>query len=180
MVHATAQALSFYQDISRFIFERFQTAQTLSLLDIGSRIGLGPGLLRAMYHPKSYATIKLDPVTAIDIDPAFEPAARIDYPDIESMTGDAFALPEGRTWDIVMSSHTIEHVDDPARFLENMKAIANRMAIVACPFHEEDLNEWHCSRITYKMLSAAGFHDIQVYRSPHWFNSMCVIAAWRR
>lgn len=180
VVHATSQALSFYSDISRFLFERVKTAQTLSLLDIGSRIGLGPAFLRAMYHPQSYASLKLDPVSAIDIDPAFEPSARVDYPDIEAITGDAFKLPSGRTWDIVMSSHMIEHTDDPATVLENMKKIANRMAVIACPYHEEDLIQWHSSRITYKMLSAAGFHDMQVYRSPSWFNSLCVIAAWHR
>ncbi|SAL19702.1 hypothetical protein AWB68_00677 [Caballeronia choica] len=179
VAHARAQGISFYMDIARYLVQRFPGMNSMSLLDIGSRTGIGPGLLRAMYHPASYSCLKLDPVTAIEIDPTFQPAAERDFPDIEALTGDAFSLGDGRRWDIVMSSHTIEHVEDPRAFLRGMQSICNKMAIVACPFEEENLIRWHRNRITYGMLSEAGFHDIHVYRSTHWFNSMCVIASWR-
>jgi 2-polyprenyl-3-methyl-5-hydroxy-6-metoxy-1,4-benzoquinol methylase len=177
--HARAQGISFYMDISRYLVERFPGNSCMSLLDIGSRTGIGPGLLRAMYHPFSYSALKLDPVTAIDIDPNFELTAKRDFPDIEALTGDAFSL-GNRKWDIVMSSHTIEHVEDPRAFLKGMQSICNKIAVVACPFEEEELIWCHRNRIGYNLLSEAGFHDIHVYRSTHWFNSMCVIASWRK
>ena len=78
------------------------------------------------------AGLKLDPVTGIDIDPMFRDAAVKSFPDIRALCGDAFALTEGK-WDIVLSSHTIEHVDDPADFLKRMEERASRYVVVACP-----------------------------------------------
>lgn len=179
-MHASAQGLSFYTDIARYITEKFPGDQQLSLLDIGSRTGIGPGFLRAMYHPQSYSSLKLKHVSAIEIDPAFQPEAERDFPDIEALTGNAFDFIGERSWDIVMSSHTIEHVEDAPAFLRGMQELCTKMAIVACPFEEENLIRWHRNRITYNMLSEAGYHDIHVYRSTHWFNSLCVIASWRK
>lgn len=176
-VHEDAQSLSFYSDISRFITERLPASETpLSLLDIGPRTGSGLALLRLMHHPLSYAAVKFDPVTGIDMDPQFVESAA-SYPDIEALCGDAFALPDNRKWDVVMSSHTIEHVNDPSMFLDKMSRLARRMVVVACPFEEQNLIRWHLNSINYHLLSEHGFHDMQVYRSPHWFNSMCVIAS---
>ena len=102
------------------------------------------------------------------------------FPDIEAICGDAFSMSDERKWDVVMSSHTIEHADDPSSFLEKMTGVARRLVVVACPFaEEEDLNVFHKNRISHKLLTANGFHDMHVYRSNHWFNSMCVIAAKR-
>jgi trans-aconitate methyltransferase len=180
-VHAESQALGFYSDIARFLSSRlFLHPGTYSLLDIGSRTGVGPDLLRRMFHPHSYAALKLDPVTAIDINPACEAENKARYPDIEFLTGDAFELPDTRSWDIVMSSHTIEHVPEPRLFLEKMRNMAARAAVVACPYHEEERIPGHCSSISYRILTEAGYHDIEAYRSPFWFNSLCVIACWRR
>lgn len=178
-VHMDAQSLSFYVDISHFLCERLLNSERpLSLLDIGPRTGAGLAILRLLHHPMSYAGLKLDPVTGIDIDPMFRDAAVKSFPDIRALCGDAFALTEGK-WDIVLSSHTIEHVDDPADFLKRMEERASRYVVVACPYEEEDLIVWHKNRISYKLLSALGFHDMHVYRSNHWFNSLCVIAAKR-
>lgn len=177
-VHMDAQSLSFYSDVSRFICSRAGGyGRPLSILDIGPRTGAGLALLRMLHHPMSYAAVKLDPVAGIDIDPAFEKAAKREYPDIEALTGDAFKL--GRKFDIVMSSHTIEHVPDPQEFLAGMQSLARSMVIVACPFEETERIEWHPNTIGYHFLSRNGFHDMEVYRSNHWFNSLCVIACKR-
>ena len=174
-VHMDAQSLSFYADISRFLCERIRgTQEPLSILDIGPRTGSGLALLRLMHHPMSYAAVKLDPVTGIDIDPVFKKTAERHYPDIEALCGDAFTL--GRTFDVVMSSHTIEHVDDPDDFITRMQSIARRLVVIACPFEEQDRIVWHKNTIGYHFLSRHGFHDMHVYRSNHWFNSLCVIA----
>jgi 2-polyprenyl-3-methyl-5-hydroxy-6-metoxy-1,4-benzoquinol methylase len=171
-VHVDAQSVSFYCDISAFVRDRL--VGTMSLLDIGPRTGAGLAVLRLLHHPMSYSAIKFDPVTGIDIDPMFEQIAKDRYPDIEALTGVAENL-SGK-WDIVISSHTIEHVDDPDAFLNMMKTLARKAVVIAAPFEEQDLIVWHKQRITYKLLTNHGFHDMRVYRSNHFFNSLCVIA----
>lgn len=175
-VHMDSQSLSFYADISGFLSTRLRGFEApLSLLDIGPRTGAGLALLRLLHHPLSYAPLKLDTVTGIDIDPEFKRIASAAYPDIQALEGDAFALPEGE-WDIVMSSHTIEHVDDPDDFVTRLTQRAKRYALIACPFEEQERIVWHKNTISYHFLTKHGFHDMQVYRSSHWFNSLCVIA----
>lgn len=176
LFHCDAQSISFYMDIAAYLAEHLDGWHTLSLLDIGPRTGAGLAMLRLMHHPLSYSRIKLDPVTGIDLDSAFKETALRLYPDIEPLCGDAFAIVD-RKWDLVISSHTIEHVADPAAFLQKAEGLANKGVIIACPFEEEDLIQWHCSRITYKMLHDAGFSRFKGYRSNHWHNSLCIIAS---
>jgi 2-polyprenyl-3-methyl-5-hydroxy-6-metoxy-1,4-benzoquinol methylase len=171
-VHVDAQSVSFYCDVAAFL--RSRLLGTMSLLDIGPRTGAGLAVLRLLHHPMSYSTIKFDPVTGIDIDPIFEQIAKDCYPDIEALTGKAENLL--RKWDIVISSHTIEHVDDPDAFIHTMEGLAKKAVVLAAPFEEQDLITWHKHRITYKLLTNHGFHDVCVYKSNHWFNSLCIIA----
>jgi len=168
-----AQSLSFYADISAFIRDNIPSG-TYSLLDVGPRTGSGLALLRLLHHPSSYASIRFDPVTGIDLDSNFERTAKEQYPDIKAMTGDAFNV--AGKWDIVLSSHTVEHTADPAAFLHKLGTLAKRYVIIACPYEEQDLIRHHLNRIGYKTLTGAGFWNIKVYRSDHWFNSMCCIA----
>jgi hypothetical protein len=175
-VHADAQSLSFYCDIAGYLAERLDGWATLDLLDVGPRTGAGLALLRLMHHPLSFSRIKLDPVTGIDTDPRFKEVAERLYPDIEALHGDAFHL-AGRTWDVVMSSHTIEHVDDPTTFLRKLEGLARRLVIVACPFEEENLIVWHKQRISWSLLNDLGYEHLKVYRSNHWHNGLCCIAS---
>jgi SAM-dependent methyltransferase len=180
LVHMDAQSIAFYGDIAQFIRSRLAGEEKpLSLLDIGPRTGAGLAMFRLLHHPLSYSGLKFDPVTGIDIDPMFKRTAEDLYPDIEALCGDALAMPDGRRWDVVMSSHTVEHVDDPGAFLDKMARLAKKLVVVACPYEEEKLIVWHKNRITHDMLVSRGFRDMHVYRSDHWFNSLCVIAAKR-
>lgn len=174
LFHFDAQSISFYMDIAGYMAERL--CGSFSLLDVGPHTGSGLALLRLMHHPLTFARIKLDPVTGIDIDPVFLSRAQQLFPDIEALEGDVFNIAD-RKWDIVVSSHTIEHSENPPRFLSKLEQLANKCVIIACPFEEEDLIQWHCSRITYKILATAGFSQFKVYQSNHWHNSLCVIAS---
>ncbi|GAA2871999.1 SAM-dependent methyltransferase [Aminobacter niigataensis] len=174
-VHMDAQSVAFYADVSAFAVKHLGVG-VYSLLDIGPRTGAGLAMLRIMHHPKSYAGVKFDPVVGVDIDPMFKAVAETGFPDITAIHGEAEAYSGPRRWDVVMSSHTVEHVDEPEEFLLMLRRLAKKAAIVACPFEEEDLIKWHKNRIGYKLLTKCGFWEHQVYRSNHWFNSPCVIA----
>ena len=175
-VHMESQSVSFYMDLSKFLAQRL-IATKLSLLDVGPRTGSGLALLRLIHHPLSYASLTFDPVSGIDLNIMFKEVAAAKFPDIEALHGDAGALAGDRKWDVVVSSHTIEHTDDPALFLNKLERLARKMIVVAAPYEEQPLTSGHSSRITYQLLNESGYHDMEVYRSPHWFNSLCVIAA---
>lgn len=172
-VHIDAQSLSFYADISAFMRDHVPSG-TYSLLDVGPRSGAGLALLRLLHHPSSYASIRLEPATGVDIDPSFEAAANSRFPDIAAMTGDVFDL--YGSWDIVLSSHTIEHTVDPVAFIAKLRSLATKFVVIACPFEEQELIPEHRHRIGYKLLTSSGFWTMKTYRSDHWFNSLGVIA----
>ena len=176
LFHFDAQTISFYADIAVYLAERLDGYHTYSLLDVGPHTGSGLAILRLMHHPLTTSRIKFDPVTGVDIDPVFRSRAQQLFPDIEALEGDVFDIVD-RKWDLVLSSHTIEHVKDPLKLLGKLEKLANKGVIIACPFEEADLIEWHFSRITYKTLNDAGFSQFKTYRSNHWHNSLCIIAS---
>jgi SAM-dependent methyltransferase len=128
-----------------------------------------------VHHPAAYTRLKFDPVGGIDLDPNFEFTAKVEFPDIHPMTGDIANLPE-KSWDIVTCSHTIEHVEDPAAFVNLLKRLARKYLLLACPYAEKDLSPGHIVSIDYFMLNSLGFQVVQIYESHHWHNGVCCMA----
>lgn len=171
-----SQSASFYGDISRFISGRLLGFETLSLLDVGPRTGAGLALLRLLHHPAAFTRLKFDPVTGIDLDPAFEAIARDEFPDVIALTGDIFLL-ESKSHDIVTCSHTIEHLDDIPSFVAQLERIARRCVVLACPFEErEPRSDGHIQVIDSDLLRRMGFFDVEVYESFHFHNGPCCLA----
>jgi 2-polyprenyl-3-methyl-5-hydroxy-6-metoxy-1,4-benzoquinol methylase len=171
-----SQSLSYYGDISRFLSARLLAFETLSLLDVGPRTGVGLALLRLLHHPSAFTRLKFDPVVGIDLDPAFEVIAQGEFPDVKGQTGDIFDLPP-KSYDIVTCSHTIEHIDDMEAFVAQLEKIARRCVVLACPFEErEPRSDGHVQRIDAARLAAMGYDDVEVYDSFHFHNGACCLA----
>lgn len=171
-----SQSLSFYGDISRFMSQRLLAFETLSLLDVGPRTGVGSALLRLLHHPAAYTRLKFEPVHGIDLDPDFVRIAGQEFKDIHPSVGDIFDLPEN-SFDVVTCSHTIEHVPDMAAFIGQLERIARRAVVLACPFEERDpMSDGHINRIDAEILKGLGYDDIEVYDSFHFHNGMCCLA----
>lgn len=171
-----SQSLHFYGDISRFMSRRIQGFETLSLLDVGPRTGVGLALIRLLHHPAAFTRLKFDPVHGIDLDPSFRQIAEKEFRDIEASVGDIFDLPEN-SYDVVMCSHTIEHVPDVEAFIGQLERIARRYVVLACPFEErEPLSDGHIRRIDASFMSGLGYPDMEVYESFHFHNGLCCIA----
>lgn len=170
-----SQSMNYYGDLSRYICKFLLSHETLSLLDIGPRTGAGLALLRLLHHPAAFTRLKFDPVVGIDIDPEFERIAKREFNDIEALTGDIFDLADG-SFDVVTCSHTIEHIPDPAPFVEKLARISRRALVIACPFEEHDLIPDHCSSINRAFFDSQGFDDLEVYDSNHWHNGLCCLA----
>jgi SAM-dependent methyltransferase len=171
-----SQSLSYYGDISRFISSRVKSFETLSLLDVGPRTGVGLALLRLLHHPRAFTRLKFDPVVGIDLDPAFEAIAKREFPDIEARTGDIFDLAP-KSFDIVTCSHTIEHLDDAVSFVRQLENIARKYLVLACPFEERrPLSDGHLDSIGRSFFDRVGIEDVEVYESFHFHNGMCCLA----
>lgn len=173
-----SQSMAFYGNISQFIGENLTEFATYSLLDVGPRTGAGLAYLRLVHHPASFSRLKFDPVTGIDLDPSFELTAHREFPDIVGMTGDIFKLPE-KNWDVVVCSHTIEHIPAAEAFVEQLVRLARRYVVLACPYSERELTPGHVRSIDYAFFQKAGFPIVKIYESHHWHNGVCCLALRR-
>ncbi|GHT51591.1 hypothetical protein AGMMS49990_06200 [Endomicrobiia bacterium] len=50
---------------------------------------------------------------------------------------DIFDIQEN-SYDICLCSHAIEHVDDPVKFVKQLKKISKYFSLITCPFNETD------------------------------------------
>lgn len=171
-----SQSLHFYSDISHFISQRLKGFQTFSLLDVGGRTGVGTALLRLLHHPMAFTTLKFDPVISLDLDPDLPRIAGQEFKDIAAVQANIFDL-EPDSYDIVVCSHTIEHVPDMEGFIAQLERIARRYVVLACPINERvPLSDGHLRTITPEHLASLGYNDIEVYDSFHFHNGQAGIA----
>ena len=79
------------------------------------------------------------------------------------IVGDIFNLDKHDRWDLVICSHTIEHVPDPDRFLGRLINLARDFVILACPYKEnpESLIPEHLHSIDDAFLER--HHPISTY-----------------
>lgn len=150
----------------------------LTLLDVGSRTGAGSGLLQQIHHPESFSRIKLN-VTALDIEDTYVDYAKAHYPEVEYVVGDIYDPTFSRKFDIVVCSHTLEHVPDPSGFLAQLRSLARGWVVIACPFEEKDLIPGHVNTLDFSFFEKEQAHTTHVYRSLTWHGSMAAIATFR-
>lgn len=173
------QTLSFMSDISyqlRKIYPNIE-ANVKDVLDVGSRTGAGSAFIQQLHHPRSFSAVKMH-VTAIDIEDRYQAYAKIFFPEINYIVGDVFDLPENSR-DIVICSHTIEHVINPKEFIEQLRKIAREYVIIACPFNEnpENLIPGHRHSIDKKFIDLFSPSLLEIYTNMHWHQSQACIFA---
>ena len=175
-IKCDSQSLSFYCDIESFISDHIPGIRAVSVLDVGARTASGTALLRAIHHPRSFARLKFHEVTALDLDVKSIEKARNEFPDIEYMTVDIGKLKGVRKWNLVLSSHTIEHVQDPDSFVRSLEDVSDYCVIIACPFLEENLIPGHHHRFNIDFFEKRGFSFTRIYRSMHWHGGVACIS----
>ena len=171
-----SQSLHFYGDISHFIARRVPGAETLSVLDVGSRTGAGTALLRLLHHPGAFTRLKFDPVVGLDLDPTLEKIVSNEFKDISAICEDIFNLSE-KSYDLVICSHTIEHLPEIEPFVAQLERIARRYVVLACPINERSpASDGHIQIISPERLENLGYKDFEIYNSFHFHNGQCGIA----
>ena len=173
-----SQSASFYADLSRYICKFFLAHETVSLVDVGPRTGMGLALLRLLHHPLAYTRLKFDPVVGVDIDPAFERIAQVEFGDIIPRTSDGFALADG-SFDLVTCSHVLQAVPDPYGLVSKLRRVARRGLFVACPIASDEGKGSVSGAISEDFFHDQGFEDLEIYESQHWHGGLCCLAFTR-
>jgi 2-polyprenyl-3-methyl-5-hydroxy-6-metoxy-1,4-benzoquinol methylase len=171
-----SQSLSFYSEIAVYIANNIAGFDKLTVLDVGARTAAGTALLRAIFHPESFSRLKFSSVTALDLDAVAIAKAKLEYPDLEYLVEDVRLFAGIRNWDLVLASHTIEHVPDPDAFIGYLEAVANKYVLIACPIYEDQLSVGHSNRFTIEFFERHNFTNVIAFRSLHWHGGLACLA----
>jgi SAM-dependent methyltransferase len=164
-----AQSAQFVIDlvprIQAVLHRHYKRKDVLRLIDVGAGSCVGTQVL-AMLHSDHYVYSRFE-IDAIDYLPLRERWVRSQYPRIAYQVGDAFALPE-RTWDFVVCSHVVEHLDDPRPFIDNLRRICRGFAFVYSPYRELERIPDHFSTIDESTYAGIPGCELEVVSSMGW------------
>jgi 2-polyprenyl-3-methyl-5-hydroxy-6-metoxy-1,4-benzoquinol methylase len=179
-VRADSQSIAYGSDIAQVLQQEYPLGDEryVSMLDVGPRTATGTNVIAQLFHPLSWSRLKVN-VVAMDIDPLFAAQAREAFPDIRYEVDDIFK--HEQKYDIVVCSHTIEHVEDPGAFFKRLTYLAKELVILAAPYKEPEHNRipGHINTIGDEFFKQFTPNRLQIYKSPHWHNGDCFIAVYR-
>jgi glycosyltransferase involved in cell wall biosynthesis/SAM-dependent methyltransferase len=150
----------------RTLLKGWPTWKTLSVLDVGAASGAGSNLLATMYR-EHFFDVKMK-VDALDIEPKFKTYADSRFPNIRYMIGDIYKLDNTNVWDLIVCSHTLEHIPDYRRFLTELQRRARYWVLVYVPYEEKSLIAIHQNSFTEKTVRSLDPIILQVLESPAW------------
>jgi len=131
------QSSHFMLDILPVIQELYPNQiHELNVLDVGARTAAGTGLLAYLHHQKGCAKIRMA-VDALDLDSRFKDRALKKYPEINDYIIRNIYDVDMPSYDLVICSHTIEHVPNIEKFMLRATEIARDYVIFACPYNED-------------------------------------------
>ena len=150
----------------RTILKGWPAWKTLSVLDIGAASGAGSNLLATMYR-EHFFDVKMK-VDALDIEPKFKSYADSHFPNIRYMIGDIYKLDNTNVWDLIICSHTLEHIPDYRKFLTELQRRARYWVLAYVPYEEKSLIPLHHNSFTEKTVKSLEPIILQVMESPAW------------
>lgn len=152
--------------------------ERVTLLDVGARTGAGTHLIAYLHQELASSRIKIS-ATALDTDSQYYDYARKNYPFSNYTVGDIFEMSDDSKFDIVLCSHTIEHVPNPKDFLAQLIKLAKRYVIIACPFDEVNRIPGHVNTFQKDFFESTGAISLKVYKAMGWHQSPACIAVYR-
>lgn len=164
------QSRLFMIDIIPYIYRLYYDLPKntlLRVLDIGIHCGAGTALLAELHNRQSYNHLKMN-VTGLDIINDYEDYIKVSYPSFKFLKKDIFDISDSETWDLVICSHVIEHLKEPFRFVEKIRRLTNKYAIIACPYNEKELRTGHFQTIDDAFISKLNPLEHHVYTNFCW------------
>lgn len=142
--------------------------KSYSLLDIGSRTGVGSNLLGEVFSSELWGYQIKFAVDTIDISKDWNTYMKLNPYIRQHSNKDLFSI-EKDTYDVCFCSHTIEHLDDPISFVNQMKYVARYFSFVTCPYEEKDPIKGHRT-ITKEIIDAC---------QPKWRTTYKSVNRWK-
>jgi len=173
-----SQTLSFYIDLLPLVHsslisdhpnhaESSAFSRALKLLDVGSRTGVGANLIAQIYKgPWSDFIVNCD---VLDLDDGFFDYAKCVCDHVSDFIICDVENIETNSYDYIIASHVLEHVDDYLPFCDHLKRIAKKNVFISCPYNEYDPIEGH-NVINDVVLLQIGAQDIEVKKNWFWKN----------
>lgn len=163
------QSRQFMIDLLPYIQRYLRTnprGTVFDVLDVGPGSGLGTAMLANLFL-SSRLGYRMR-VSAIDLFPTWSVYMAAFVPNVRMIVGDIFKLQE--TFDIVVCSHVIEHVQEYPAFVDRLQKIARKRVFLCAPFEETPLvTKGHINSIDRNFL-----RNLDVVSEPVLINS----AAW--
>ena len=157
-----------YMDLASF--------ETKTVLDVGPQSFAGTALLQSIHDQYSYCHLKMK-VSAIDIHDKLLNLKEIIAPKVEFIKGDIYSV--NQTWDCIICSHVIEHVEDPKKFVERLIELSNDYVIIACPWEEkEPLSPNHINVIDQQFINSVKGQGLRIYSNYMWGKQRKVCMFW--
>ena len=126
----------------RKLIKDWSAKKILKVVDVGTATGAGANLLATLYKGKFFGIqMKVDALETKNN--RFEPYLKLHFPDINYIVSNLFELNKNLLWDLVICSHTVEHMIDPFPFIEELQRRSKHWVLIYCPFNEQPLIEGH-------------------------------------
>lgn len=173
---------AFMIDIIPFVHEFFKDwpfEKVATVLDVGAKTGAGSGLLAEIHGVSTASYLKMA-VTALDLVPWFARYAKIKWPNIDYIVTDVFSFEPEKPFDIVISSHTIEHIVEYKSFIDRLCNICSGYVFIYCPYNEDPLIEEHVVRIDNALIRDLSPLSHYIITNQGWrWHGDCVLMVFR-
>jgi hypothetical protein len=163
------QTLQFTVDclptIQRLLRLTYARSDVVSFADIGAATGAGADLISRLHRSDFlWCQVRVDAVDHVGWRADY---SRFEHPLVNYIVGDIFELPESQCWDMVLCSHTIEHMTDPTDFIRELQRRARDWVVLYAPFEERQLRS-HRFRVTREYVEAHDPVSVEITRSLGW------------
>jgi SAM-dependent methyltransferase len=141
----------------------------LRIVDVGSASGAGANLLGQLYASQILGPRAL--VDAMELHPWMARYARSKFRFIRRyIIADVRNYWPEEPWDLVICSHTLEHIDDWEPFIAALRRLATRWVLLYTPWKEEPRIPEHSLTIDEAFLARAGAERHWIVQSPAWYH----------
>ena len=139
-------------------------------VDVGTATGAGANLLATLYKGKFFGIqMKVDALETKNNN-KFEPYPKLHFPDINYIVSNLFELNKNLLWDLVICSHTVEHMIDPFPFIEELQRRSKHWVLIYCPLNEQPLIKPHKFIFTKDIIDSLQPLMVEIIDSPAWSN----------
>ena len=110
-------------------------------------------------------------VDTIELDGGYiERYARARFKNINYMIGDVMNFKPEKSYDLVLCSHVIEHIDDYMGFVDHLQSLSRKWVLFYAPWEEFELDQsaGHVNTIDKRFLAKVKAVKHQVLTSPAW------------